>query len=271
MSKADNVYFQYNPGNTFPIFVRSPQDEDLEQIREFLKAHKFEEVSASTYHKTLKAKKPYRMLDFSKASTSLAQSIKSVRSELDVFGAEQITPNQNYFVYRYKNVAMMVYSLKTRVWDLGYICDFTNEASLTSLSTVLKRYLGWSLAEFGVVGFWATPIEEGVLVQNQKKTNHEVVYFDTRKNLIYTNDGAKKISTPFSFIRLGEVPNGETLGMSSDELYSYLMTKTTYFSYSGIPKTLQTIIFTLAGAIEGVTYSKDYFELEISSDGEISP
>ncbi len=258
--ESKNVYFQFNPGNTFNIFIRTSHDENIEKIKIFLTEHKFEEISEDVYKNILKKKQPYRMLDFSKATATLARSINSVRSELDIYGKEQITPNKNYFVYRYHRIAMMVYSFNTRVWDLGYICDFENADDVTALSITLRRYLNWSLAEFGVVGFWANVVTEGIVIQKPSEVNFEVVFFDVKKDLIYSKEGTRKISAPFEIIRLDETMSGKTRSMNSSELYSFLMTKTAYFSYSGLPKSLQTIMFELAGKVDGIVYPKENFE-----------
>ena len=54
--------------------------------------------------------------------------------------------------------------------------------------------------------------------------------------------------------------------MSDDQLYSFLMIRTTYFSYSGIPKNLQEIILKLCSSIDGVIYPRENFEGKDGSD-----
>jgi len=125
---------------------------------------------------------------------------------------------------------------------------------------MLTRFVTWSLVEKGVLAFWGVPVEEGLVVMNQKESRGEAVFIDIEKNKIITQDGTKKLPAFMQFLRLDPTLRSETKPMSREELLSFLTTNVSFFTVAKLPFALVNNIRTLITFSEGVIYPKDNFE-----------
>jgi hypothetical protein len=207
MSSVENekfVYFQFNKKLNLPIYIRFIAQNFDPDITGFLRTMKFDELNEKESKDAVEriAKVPgARLLTASEASVMVSRQI-AASQESDKWGAESLVQKQGYSVYRYRNVAMIVFSLGTTEWRMGCFSDFGHVDNELAYRIILNRFLSWSLISHGIVGFWGTPVEEGVVIQRSFETKGEVVYIDIKRNNLLSCEGEKKMKHNFTFIKL---------------------------------------------------------------------
>lgn len=253
------VTYQYQKDLQIPVYVKLPLAEFSNEISSFLKSMNFEklkenesELAQSSIESTPNAK----LLLITEAGSTVARQIDQVQ-ESDQFGKESLVPKEGYKIYRYKSVAMIIYSFAAYEWQMAAFSDFgTIDQNINIYRTVITRYLSWALAPLGIIGFWGTPTKEGAVILKQQEANGEAIFFDVNKGLLLTLDGIKKVHPRFKIIRL--VPSLKTGSrlMSKEELYSFLSQFATFLDFQGSSVAIRQMIQILSHSIQGVLIPK---------------
>jgi len=259
------TYFQFGKSLDLPIYVRYRSTEFDPDISGFLRTMKFEEVSGKDVasieeelERSAEGSK-IRVLTMSEASLPVSRQIASAR-EGDKYGPESILEKKGYNVYRYKNLAMLVYSLASIEWHMGCFPDFGHVDMEMQCRVVMNRFLSWALADHGIIGFWGTPVEEGVVIQRYSESRGEAILFDINKRMVFSLDGQKRMRYSFTFIKLDPTLRNRSVEMRFEDLLSYLTVNSTFFGPTGLPPKIRQLIQTLCRFSQGQIYPKESFQ-----------
>jgi hypothetical protein len=256
------AYFQFYKSLSLPIFIKCEQSLALPEWIDFLKQNQFEQLNAEEIKKllpTLGGLKHGRILKIVEATPVVAQQIRQIQ-EQDRYGDESIIPREGFKVYRYKNRAMMMYSLLAGEWNCGLIREEKLMDQKMAWRSILNRFLGLALAPLGMVGFWGVPVEQGVVVMKQNESFGEAIFMDLKQHRILTLDGLLKIKSQFRIMRLDAVLKGRNVRMSPEELLSFLMVHCTYFDYPGLIVPIRQLVQQIAKTAEGLVHPRENFK-----------
>lgn len=259
MDKDQNMFFCYRPTENLPIFIEICGTDFPVQGLQVMKNIGFEEVKEGPIIKDI-SDKDGRLLKIEQASFNVSKKIDSVQ-ELDQYGPENLTPGEGYQVYRYRGMAMMIYSINHPVWSMGYHKRMlADESSVAAFKIILSRFLAWSLAPLGVVGFWGVPVEEGVVIQKQKESLGEAVFFHLEKKKLYSQDGMRDWSADQKFYQLTcSLEQSEKL-LSFEQLFTLLSLQCLYFDYRGPSLEVKRRIQRLSVQNQAVFLSSENFQ-----------
>lgn len=256
-------YFQFAKELDLPIYIKVDFSIFDKNLISLLKDLRFEELPKEQHPKILDSlrKKPHaRLLILEEANAVVARQIDSAL-ETDRYGSEGITPKEGYRVYRYKGQALLVYSFASIVWQLGCFSNFgSGSKDLAEARTIINRYVSWALSPFGIVGFWAMPVDEGIVILRNPESRGEAVFIDILKQNIISQDGIKKIKGRFNILKLDSTLKGRNIRMSSEELMASLTSHCSYFDYSGLSLPVRQTIQELSKQAQGLVHPRDNFK-----------
>ena len=250
-------YFQYQKGHKLPIFVKFDSTSFGNDLVTVLTALRFNESSETEFNDASKQSPHARILDIQEASPAVARQIAYVAGS-DRYGAESIVPKEGYRVYRHKNVALIIYAFSAKEWTMGCESHFGSDEK--DCRVVLNRYLTWALAPLGVVGFWGVPVEEGIVVMNQRDSVGEAVFIDVRGRRTFSIDGSSRMKARFRVIRLDGTLHNKNLKMNSSEMMAFLAASTSYIDSQGLSVGVRQMIQSLSRDVEGLVHPRDSFK-----------
>lgn len=262
MEEVNYSYFQYHRDNQYPIYLRFEADYFDNEILSFLSSMCFKELTekeSSDVMNTLSVVPNSRLLTLLPASNSVAGQIRNTVST-DQFGLESVFPKDGYRVYRFKSIGMIVYSSVASEWEAGVFSNFGSQEHVEFYRAFINRYLSWALAPLGVVGFWGVPVDEGIVVQNQRQSLGEVVFIDVRKKKILSLDGVRRSPIDFKVLRLDSHLKDRNLKMVRDQLASFLSTHTSYIDPKGHSVAVRQLIQEVAKSAEGIVHPEESFK-----------
>jgi hypothetical protein len=251
------TYYQFQKEIDYSIFLKIETDLLTSEIKEVFESLGFQTLEKEEFNKKNFKKYETKVLKITKASFKLAKQIKKSFMGMENFGNESITSHGNYDVYRYSDVGMMVFSHASSEWEMGLI-DFENKSF--GVKVMLTRFLSWALTPYGVLSFWAVPVEEGLVVMNLKESNAESVLVDLKNERIITQDGVKRLPGFLQVLRLDSTLRGESRQMSREELLSFLTTNNTFFTQGPMPLNLKNTLLEMIQFSEGLIYPRENFE-----------
>lgn len=238
-----------------PIYVRCDVGEFHPSLVAFLSSMRFTELSgreAEEAAERVGAEREARVLDLRPCGAAVAQQIRSA-AESDAHGPESIVPGDGYRVYRHKDVAILLYSFGSKEWVAGAFRDFGTGEAGPAYKAVANRFLGWSLAPLGVVGFWGRWSDEGVVVTRQRDSGGEAVFIDVRRDRAIVPSGAPEAIRPDSrVVRLDPTAGPGRRRMGAEQLAGFLAQHTCYLDYSGPSVPVRQAIRAIAQRLEGV-------------------
>ncbi len=269
--KAQYHWFQYHKDHRYPIFIKFKMSEHTPVLSDFLEGEKWvrlNEQDLPNVDLELTHNKLARVLTLTEASVLVAKKIESQFSQsqtwknLDKAGGDReiIHKEAGHQVYRYKNVALMVYSYLHQHWEMGIMPDFGHKKSLMESRVILSRYVSWSLAPMGVVGFFGVPVDEGIVIQKPHESRGEVVYIDLANKRVLTQDGAKKMFPRFRILRLDATLRNRDVKMTSEELLSFMANNSSFLSVEGLSIPVRQILQNLSKSTEGVIHPLESFK-----------
>lgn len=265
LSEKKFMYFQYLKGADLPIYLKIELGVGLDELVSMVPTYGFHSLSEgevkdaeANVAKLFEA----RVLTITPASSGVERQIQQVLHS-DQYGVESLTPRKGYKVYRFKSVALMVYSIAAREWTLGASLDGVGPKQKDAWRQIFSRYLSLALAPLGYVGFFGIPSKEGMIVLKSREAAGESVFVDVVKGRVLSVDGAKSLSPKFQFIRLGTTLKGRSVKMTREDLFSFLCMSTSYLDYEGLPVPVRQMIQVLARTLSGVIEPREaHFELE---------
>jgi hypothetical protein len=262
MEESKWTYFQYFKELGYQSYIRVNLEDFDTSLPGLLTQMNFIQLTpeeADEFEQGKSSDKKYHILTIEEASAPVSRQIDS-SIESDYYGPESIVPKSGYQVYRYRGEALIVYSLAAKEWRMGCYPDFGAEDKKMAHRSIINRYLSWSLAHSGVVGFWGVPVDEGVVVLKQAESMGEAVFIDTAKRKVLTIDGEKRMRGHFTIMRLDSGLSGRNLMMSSEELLSFLSLHCTYFEYDGMIRAVRQMVQEISKTSSGIVHPKESFK-----------
>jgi hypothetical protein len=267
------MYFQYHRDRRWPIIVKFKIKEInadlLKATSELGFVQLVVDADVKNALKEVAENNLGRILTIREASTAVARQMESTLAT-DQFGPESLTTKDHYKVYRYKSAAFMVYSHSFKEWEMGVYADFgkTHESAANKIAhrTVMFRFLSWALAPFGVIGFWAVPVADGVVIMKAHEARGEAAFVDLAARLVYTLDGTKKLSGKFQFIRLDQTIKGKQMVMGQVEFASYLLACTAFFNNEGPTTPIRQLVNALSKSVTAVILPRENFRPRQNAD-----
>lgn len=256
-------YYQFATELELPIYIKVDFSTFDKKLASLLKELHFTELAKDKHQTILDnlRKKPHaRLLILQEASPSVARQIDSAL-ETDRYGAEGITPKEGYRVYRFKGQVLLVYSFSSIVWQLGCFANFGADVKEhAEVRTIINRYLSWALSPLGIIGFWAVPVDEGMVVLRNVESKGEVVFIDVMNQNLISQDGIKKIKGRFNILKLDSTLRGRNIRMSSEELMGFLTSHSSFFDYSGLSMGVRQMICELSKHAQGLVHPRENFK-----------
>jgi len=256
------TYFQYHRDHKWPVLLRFQLKDFNADLSKNMTSLGFVQLVAEADIKNavkdVEQNNLGRILTIREASSAVSRQMESALAT-DQYGPESLSAKDHYKVYRYKSHAFLVYSLAVKEWELGAYTDFGKNSDDAAARTVIFRYLSWALAPFALIGFWAVPVADGVVLMKSAEAKGEAVFVDLSARLVYTLDGTKKISGKFQFIRLDATLRGKQLVMTQLEFASYLFACTTFFNTAGPSTPIRQLVSAISKSTYAVVLPRDNF------------
>jgi hypothetical protein len=259
MESGKIVCYQFSSDLGIPIFVRFNQDVVGVQLVTFLENNRFTlipEKEISQIDKFIQETDNARLLNIELASAHVARQIRAI-SFTDSYGAESVTPRDGYRIYRYKNVAVTIFSHRSRMWEMGVLEGF-GESGFEA-RVVINRFLAWALAPMGMISFWGVPVDEGIVILKQRESEGEWGYVDAQNLRQISLDGVKEHRSSFEILRLDPVLKVMTIVMIKVELLSFLYHYCVYFEHNGLSYPIRQMIHHLSRLSFGHVYPEENF------------
>jgi hypothetical protein len=238
-------YYRYGKKHLYPFFLRVG-GEFAEAVSHHLEQMGFSLSTEADYKKVLQSKAKYRLVNMTSASHQVIQQLGQPSKEIDHYGSESVTPGLNYEVYRYKGAALLVFSDKHSIWDMGLKLDLTIEKDQSVFKIVLSRMMGLAMANLGILSFWAVPVDEGVVIMRQQDANAETVMVDLNRQVMLTIEGEKPLAASTQLFRLDSSLHSKPKLMPREEVLSFLCSHLNYFNYAGVNQEIKALLTRLA-------------------------
>jgi hypothetical protein len=263
MEKVNYSYYQFHKDLSYPVFVRFDSEDFGNDLLSLLSQLNFLEISDEKEVDLLEQKianndSRIKILTLSVATIGVVRQI-DMASESDQFGPESLIPREGYRVYRWRGLALMVYSFAVQEWKLGCFNDFGHEKNIYAYQTIMNRFLSWALFSQGVIGFWGVPVDEGLVVLRQSQSKGEVVFIDINKHKILSIEGVGKIPARFKVLRLDPALKGKNMRMTSEELLSFLALHTSFLDTGGLNFPIRQLLRATSLIAEGLVHSEESF------------
>ncbi len=258
---SKKTYFQYQKELNLPVYLTLDLTNFEPGLGDFLAKQRFSKLTDKEEIESLKSIKtnPHaRVLHIGEASPIVAKQIKSTMDS-DRYGSESIIPKEGYRVYRYKDLALMVYSFGAKEWQLGCYRDFGSSSLTIPSRVILNRFLSWALVPHGIVGLWGVGIDDGMVAQRPADSKGEAVFIDIVGFRLLSIDGVKKLRSHFKILRLDPTLKGRNIKMSNEELVSLLFTHSSYLDSAGPSVPVRQMIQTLSRMSEGLIHPQESF------------
>lgn len=250
-------YFQYQKGHKVPVFVCYDATTYGSDLATLLTSMRFSDCTEAEYNDAAKQLEHVRLLEIKEASPAVARQIAHVAAS-DRYGAESIVPKDGYRVYRYKGVALMIYAFSATHWSMG--CDQSFGSNQQEARVVLNRFLSWALAPLGMIGFWGVPVEDGIVVMNQRDSEGEAIFVDVRAHRTFSIDGSERMKARFRVIRLDGTLHNRNMKMNQTEMMAFLAASTSYIDAQGLSVGVRQMIQSLARDVEGLIHPRESFK-----------
>jgi len=252
-------FFQYFKDQDVPIFIKVEGGFLGPQFYTLLKSMHFSELTFEEYEKKKNQSQLMRTLVVEEASHRARQQINRNLVD-DRFGPESITTMATHKVYRYKDQAVIVYSYLVREWHMGCFSDFGSAENVFETKMIFNRYLSWAFSNIGIVGFWGTPVDEGMVITRPLDSKGEAIFVDLKKMQMFTIDGIKKMKAGFKIIRLDSTLIDRNVSMKREELLSFLHSHTVFLDPEGTSVPIRQVIQELSAWGQGILHPAKSFK-----------
>lgn len=253
-SKEKWSLFQFGENENYPIFVLLELKNFDENLTKILLDCHFRELSDKEAEKTWQERESkfgHRILKLVSATKRLELQIGLSR-DTDDFGLESLNPKEQYNVYRFKGLALMVYSSLVTNWEMGVLKNFGSKEFEFETRMVLSRYLGWSLAPHGVVGFWGEVTDGKMFVSSARQTSGRSFFVDYKNQKQIVSGMELDCHDSWEFIRANDISVGGKQRMTQEELLAFLSSKTVFFDYRGLSVPVRQVIGALSKSGNGI-------------------
>lgn len=251
-------YFQYHRDLSLPVYIRFDPAAHDESMLALLESMRFQELSDDE-GKSIRLGRNTRLLTIKVAGVRASRQMNEV-FESDRFGRESVIPKSGYKVYRYKSLALMVYSYGAQEWECGVSPLFAHQDFIEQSQVVLNRFLCWALAPHGYLGFWGVPVDEGVVILKQHQSKGEMVFLDPRMRNVLSVDGLTTFPALIKVIKLDPRLQQRNVNMTSEELLTFLSTSSGYLDPEGLSVATRQLLQALSSQCMGINHPEESFK-----------
>lgn len=237
-------YFQYRKAHNYPVYLRLKQEDVNPKFLHLVQELGFGQLTSVESKKISLQRSHTRILTIQHGSPRIQLQING-NDLFDRYGHESLSLQQGMPVYSYRKVGIMGFPVGKTLWDLAIHQDISNTEQLVGLRVMLVRYLAQALSEFGVLCYWGTVREGGVVIMKQSQSFGEAVLIDLPNKVVFSNAGEVKITSSLRIIRRDKdvkVP----IPMGREELISFLSVSTCLLSFSGLSQSMRKAIYDLS-------------------------
>ncbi|MCB9092581.1 MAG: hypothetical protein H6621_12950 [Halobacteriovoraceae bacterium] len=204
-----------------------------------------------------------KMLSVEEANVKVVKQINYSLSTSNHVGKEAILKRFNHYIYVYQSLGAMIYSPFAKDWKLSLSMDteYWGEAEyFQQFKVIISRYVGLALSKSSLIGFYGFQVRDGAVVMSSDQSEGEFFLVDLKRRELYSSDGFVKLKNPFNIIRLEETLETRPRGMRSEELFSFLMSKSIYFSHSIVSNNVKYHTEKLVEISNGKIFSRSHFD-----------
>ncbi len=249
------TYYQFKKKHQYPVYVRLHPEVELSKLTQVLSDTGFEILSDTEVRTISLQKAGIKLLTIQEAAGKVLGQLQ-LSNGLDQYGAESLSIIGGVSVYTFKKVALMSTPSGKPLWDMALVTNIHTTEHLFGLRVAVTRYLSMALAPFGVVAYWGTAKDDGVIVMKQNQSNGEAVLIDHKKKLIFSYHGETHFSHGLHFHRLDQNKK-MGLNLSKEELMSFLSVSTCLMSFTGLSPEMKKAIVELSMSSTGSYYWQD--------------
>jgi len=255
MANIKWTYYQFRKKHQYPVYLRLHPEIEVSQLTSVFSEMGFDLLSDNEVRTISLQKAGMKLLTIQEAAGKVLQQIQTTDS-MDQFGAESLSLHGGIPVYSYRKIALMMMPNGKALWDIALAPHLRSPDQLRGLKVVMARFLTHALSPFGVVSYWGTSKEDGVIIMKQNQSNGESVFIDHKKKLIFGSNGENNIQHGLHIHRLDETKRSGTI-INREELMSFLSVSTCLLSFTGLSQEMKKSIIDLSMSSSASYYWQD--------------
>ena len=249
-------YFQFVIKNKIIFLLKVDEKLVVPTIEDVLSGLGFLELDMESLGKTLKNKdkKKIRIISLEKASSLTSDQINKGLIN-DRWGTESIIINNGYHTYKNLKVCLAVYGNQFPIWKIGLL----NTDDHLQVKITLIRLMSFALAPLGIIGFWSSLIDDGIVILRKEEAKGIAWFIDVRSDFLYTNGKVLDLLQLKNMVRLDRTLQRKSMPMPREKLISFLHEYTTYIDPYGLHPILKRTINELSIKVNGIIYPTKSF------------
>lgn len=243
MSNIKWTYYQFKKIHQYPVYVRLHPEVEVSKMTHVLSELGFDLLSDNEVRTISLQKAGVRLLTIQEASGKILHQLQSSDS-LDQYGFESLSIHSGVPVYTHRKVALLMSPTGKPLWDMALVTNIHTNEQITGVRVVMTRFLSMALAPFGVISYWGTSKDSGVIIMKQAQSAGEAVFIDYKKKLIFSTHGENSFQHGLHIHRLDQ---NKKLGsaLTREELMSFLSVSTCLMSFTGLSMEMKKSIVDL--------------------------
>lgn len=255
MSTIKWTYYQFKKKHQYPVYVRLHPEVELSKLTQVLGEVGFDLLTDAEVRNISLQKAGVKLLTVQEASGKILSQLQTSDS-LDQYGLESLSIHGGVSVYTHRKVAVMMTPSGKPLWDMALVTTNHSSEHMMGMRVVMTRYLSLALAPFGVISYWGTSKDDGVIIMKQNQSHGESVFIDHKKKLIFSFHGESQFNHGLHIHRLDQ--NKKVgLNLTKEELMSFLSVSTCLMSFTGLSVEMKKSIVDLCMSSTASYYWQD--------------
>jgi hypothetical protein len=219
MNNIKWTYYQFRKKHQYPVYVRLHPEVELSKLTQVLTEVGFELLSDVEVRGISLQKAGVKLLTIQEATGKVFSQLQT-SDALDQYGLENLSIHSGVSVYTHRRVALLMTPSGKPLWDMALVTNVHTQEHLLGMRVVMTRFLALALAPFGVISYWGTSKDDGVIIMKQGQSAGESVFIDHKKKLIFSFHGETNFHHGLHIHRLDQ---NKKVGsaLSREELMSF--------------------------------------------------
>lgn len=255
MNNIKWTYYQFRKKHQYPVYVRLHPEVELSKLTQVLAEIGFDLLSEAEIKNISLQKAGVRLLTIQEASGKVLHQLQS-SDTLDQYGFENLSIHSGVSVYTHRKVALLMTPSGKPLWDMALVTSVHTHEQFVGMRVVMTRFLAMALAPFGVISYWGTSKDDGVIIMKQGQASGESVFIDHKKKLIFSFHGESTFHHGLHIHRMDQSKKSGS-PLSREELMSYLSVSTCLMSFTGLNVEMKKSIVDLCLSSSASYYWQD--------------